>query len=187
MPDAKPLQTAILGGGCFWCLEAVFQQLAGVKSVVSGYAGGANPNPTYKEVCGGQTGHAEVVKIDFEPDAISYEELLEVFFAIHDPTTLNRQGNDIGTQYRSTIMPLDDEQRAIAEATIQRLDQSGEFAGPIVTTIEPSAEFFPAEEYHQNYFIDNPRQPYCQAVVGPKVRKFQEKFAARIATGSADA
>ena len=174
-------ELATFGGGCFWCTEAVFQQLRGVRSVVSGYCGGTTPNPTYKEVCSGATGHAEVIQVTFDPGEISYRDLLEVFFATHDPTTLNRQGNDVGTQYRSVIFPHNDEQQRIAEEVIRELDASGEFGAPIVTTVEPYQEFFPGEAYHQNYFVDNPRQPYCAVVIAPKVEKFRKKFGKKLA------
>jgi len=174
------LETVTLGGGCFWCTEAVYQQLRGVHSVVSGYCGGETPNPGYKDVCSGTTGHAEVVQITYDPDEVSYRSVLDVFFQTHDPTTLNRQGNDVGTQYRSVIFPHTDEQRCLAEETIRELGASGRFTRPIVTTIEPYREFFPAEDYHQNYFADNPRQPYCAMVIAPKVAKFQKAFADRL-------
>jgi peptide-methionine (S)-S-oxide reductase len=171
---------ATLGGGCFWCLEAVFDGLAGVESVESGYAGGHLPNPSYEDVCGGDTGHAEVVRLVFDPAAISYADLLEVFFAIHDPTTLNAQGNDIGTQYRSVIFWHSPEQQAAAEAVIARLNASGVFGRPIVTELAPAPRFYKAEPYHQEYFKRNPRQPYCQYVVSPKVAKFRRQFSARL-------
>jgi peptide-methionine (S)-S-oxide reductase len=174
-------ELATFGGGCFWCTEAVFQQLRGVHSVVSGYCGGETPNPTYKEVCSGGTGHAEVIQVEFDPSEISYRDLLDVFFATHDPTTLNRQGNDVGTQYRSVIFPHNDEQRRVAEEAIREQNASGEFRAPIVTTIEPYQEFFPGEGYHQNYFVDNPRLPYCAVVIAPKVEKFRKKFGGKLA------
>lgn len=166
-------EVAILGGGCFWCLEAVFDELEGVQSVESGYAGGTVPNPNYKQVCSGRTGHAEVVRITFDPSVISYRDLLEIFFSIHDPTSLNRQGNDIGTQYRSVIFYTSEEQRTTAEQAI------GEVNGPAVTELVPATEFYEAEDYHQEYFQNNPNQPYCQFVVAPKVQKFRSKFATR--------
>lgn len=175
-------QTATLGGGCFWCLEAVFEQLRGVTGVQSGYAGGHVANPTYEQVCTGTTGHAEVVRIQFDPDTISYRELLEVFFAIHDPTTPNRQGNDIGPQYRSIILYHDDEQRATAEAMIEELDASGAWDDPIVTQVVPLEQFFPAEDYHSEYFRRNPNQGYCRLVIAPKVAGFRERFAAKLKT-----
>jgi peptide-methionine (S)-S-oxide reductase len=171
------LETATLGGGCFWCTEAVYHQLRGVRSVVSGYCGGDTANPTYKQVCTGTTGHAEVIQITFDPVEISYRNVLEVFFQTHDPTTLNRQGNDVGTQYRSVIFPHNDEQRRIAEEVIRDLGASSHFPRPIVTTIEPFREFYPAEDYHQNYFAENPGQPYCTMVITPKVAKFRKAFA----------
>ncbi len=174
------LQTAVLGGGCFWCLEAVFDNLQGVKSVESGYMGGTVRNPAYREVCEGNTGHAEVVRITFDADEITFPDLLDVFFTIHDPTTLNRQGNDVGTQYRSVIFYTSDEQRRQAEQAIAALSAARSYPDPVVTAIEPVKEFFMAEDYHQEYFANNAYQPYCQLVVAPKVRKFQQKFAERI-------
>jgi peptide-methionine (S)-S-oxide reductase len=174
------IQQAIFGGGCFWCIEAVFQRVQGVESVASGYMGGANPNPTYKQVCGGDTGHVEVVNITFNPEQVSFRELLDIFFTVHDPTTLNRQGNDAGTQYRSVIFYTSDEQRREAEEFIAQRESSKSFGSPIVTAIEPAAEFYPAEDYHQNYFNDNRYQPYCMFVVGPKVQKFQQKFGEKL-------
>lgn len=179
MPMAN-LQTAILGGGCFWCLEAVYDSLQGVQSVESGYMGGHVKNPAYREVCGGDTGHAEVVRVTFDANELSFPELLEVFFSIHDPTTLNRQGNDIGTQYRSVIFYTSDEQRREAEKAIATLNASHSYPDPVVTAIEPAREFYMAEDYHQEYFANNPYQPYCQLVVSPKVKKFQKKFAERV-------
>jgi peptide-methionine (S)-S-oxide reductase len=170
------LQTAILAGGCFWCLEAVFDRLDGVESVESGYMGGHVDRPTYRQVCEGSTGHAEVVRITFDPEKTSFTELLDVFFTVHDPTTLNRQGNDVGTQYRSAIFYTSEEQRRQAEEAIARLNASRAFPAPIVTSVEPAKEFFMAEDYHQEYFANNSYQPYCQFVVAPKVKKFQEKF-----------
>ena len=173
-------QTAILGGGCFWCVEAAINQLEGVQSVVSGYMGGHVANPTYQQVCGGRTGHVEVAKITFDPSIISYNDLLHVFFTLHDPTTLNRQGNDVGEQYRSVIFYLDEEQEKTAEDVIAELTREKVFPDPIVTAIEPAATFYPAEDYHQGYFANNPYQPYCLAVVSPKVKKIREKFASRL-------
>ena len=170
------LKTATLAGGCFWCLEAVFEDLKGVHSVVSGYAGGTVPNPTYKQVCTGATGHAEVVQIEYDPNVVSYDDLLNVFFAIHDPTTLNRQGADVGTQYRSAIFYHNAEQKAVAEQKIAELSKTGPWDNPIVTKVEPLDEFYRAEDYHQEYFANNPNQPYCQAVVAPKVAKFRKQF-----------
>lgn len=174
------MQTAVLGGGCFWCLEAVFEQLQGVSEVVSGYSGGHVPNPTYEEVCSGRTGHAEVVRITFDPGLVSYPELLEVFFTIHDPTTRDRQGNDIGSQYRSVIFWTDEEQKAQAEAVIQDMEAKRVWPAPVVTQVEPAREFYPAEGYHQEYFRLHATQPYCQVVVAPKVAKFRSRFAARL-------
>jgi len=174
------LETAIFGGGCFWCLEAVFQRLPGVKSVESGYAGGRVENPTYKQVCNGNTGHAEVVRVSFDPSQISYRDLLDVFFAIHDPTTLNRQGNDVGTQYRSVIFYNSEEQRQEAEQTIAALTAAKEFSAPIVTTVEPLTTFYVAEDYHQNYFNENSNQPYCRFIIAPKLEKFRKAFAEKL-------
>jgi len=173
-------QTAVLGGGCFWCVEAAINQLEGVQSVVSGYMGGHVANPTYQQVCGGRTGHVEVAKITFDPSIISYNDLLHVFFTLHDPTTLNRQGNDVGEQYRSVIFYLDQEQKKTAEDVIAELTREQVFPDPIVSAIEPAATFYPAEDYHQDYFANNPYQPYCLAVVSPKVKKIREKFASRL-------
>jgi peptide-methionine (S)-S-oxide reductase len=173
-------QTAVLGGGCFWCVEAAFNQLQGVQRVVSGYMGGRIQNPTYEQVCSGRTGHVEVAEITFDPDVISYQDVLEVFFTAHDPTTLNRQGNDVGEQYRSVIFYRDDEQRKAAEKFIAELTKEHAFKDPIVTTVEPASTFYPAEEYHQDYFKNHPYQPYCMFVVSPKVKKIREKFAARL-------
>ncbi|HYH67266.1 MAG TPA: peptide-methionine (S)-S-oxide reductase MsrA [Urbifossiella sp.] len=179
-PAATGTETATFGTGCFWCTEAVFQQIRGVKRVVSGYTGGHEPNPTYKEICTGTTGHAEAVQITYDPAVVSYPELLEVFWRSHDPTTLNRQGADVGTQYRSAIFYHTDRQRDLAERYKRKVDEAGVFASPIVTEITPAATFYPAEAYHQNYFNDNPRQPYCRAVVGPKVEKLREVFRGRL-------
>jgi peptide-methionine (S)-S-oxide reductase len=164
-----------LGGGCFWCLEAVFDQMRGVLSVESGYMGGRRPNPTYQQVCTGVTGHIEVVQVTFDPAVISFRDLLEVFFAIHDPTTTDRQGNDVGEQYRSVIFYHSDEQRATAEELMKEV--AGEYSGPIVTEVRPAEAFWKAEDYHQEYFANNPRQPYCMFVVAPKVEKFRKNFA----------
>lgn len=180
-PDT--LEIATLGGGCFWCLEAVYQSLDGVEKVVSGYAGGNIKNPSYKEVCTGKTGHAEVVQVTFNPVIISYADILEVFWHIHDPTTLNRQGNDVGTQYRSAIFYHSPEQKAIAEQSKSNAQVSGLWLNPIVTQIEPLTNFYPAEDYHQNYFNDNPNQPYCVYVVSPKVEKFKKQYKERLKEG----
>ncbi len=173
-------QTAIFAGGCFWCLEAVFQRVTGVESVESGYMGGTVDNPTYRQVCGGDTGHAEVVRVTFDPRQVSYHDLLAVFFAIHDPTTPDRQGNDVGTQYRSAVFYLSEEQREQAELAIAEVEASGEYADPVVTEVEPAGRFYPAEDYHQNYFNQNSSQPYCQYVVAPKVQKFLKLFAGKL-------
>jgi len=176
------IETATLGGGCFWCVEAVYREAAGVLSVVSGYMGGRRPNPTYEQVCSGATGHVEVVQLTFDPAVIGFRDILDVFFATHDPTTLNRQGNDLGTQYRSVIFYRSPEQKAAAEDVIQELTESKAFSDPIVTAVEPATEFYPAEGYHQQYFENHPYQPYCAFVVAPKVQKFRKKFAARMKT-----
>ncbi|HEY3823746.1 MAG TPA: peptide-methionine (S)-S-oxide reductase MsrA [Bryobacteraceae bacterium] len=173
------LEKIVLGGGCFWCVEAVYLETIGVISVVSGYMGGRNPNPTYQEVCSGTSGHVEVVQVTFDPSQIAYRDILEIFFATHDPTTLNRQGNDSGTQYRSVIFYNSPEQREIAEDLIRELTAKKAFADPIVTAVEPAADFYPAEDYHQQYFENHPYQPYCAFVVAPKVQKFRKKFAER--------
>ncbi len=170
------METATLGSGCFWCTEAVFQQLKGVSSVVSGYSGGHVDDPSYEQVSTGRTGHAEVCQIQFDPDQISYEDLLEVFFDTHDPTTLNRQGNDIGTQYRSVIFYHSEKQRETADRVKLGLDKSGTWKTPIVTEIAPFKKFYPAEDYHQNYYRNNPNQGYCRVVIAPKLSKFQKVF-----------
>ncbi|MGC4005585.1 MAG: peptide-methionine (S)-S-oxide reductase MsrA [Pirellulales bacterium] len=177
--SASVYEVATLGGGCFWCLEACYENIRGVTGVVSGYAGGEAPNPTYRAVCNGDTGHAEVVQVSFDPDVISYAELLELFFTMHDPTTRNRQGADVGTQYRSVIFTHSDEQRRIAEETIARWNAAKTWSAPIVTQVAPAPTFYPAEDYHQGYFRTNPEQPYCLAVVDPKVAKIRAKFADR--------
>jgi len=173
-------ETAVLGGGCFWCVEAALLQLEGVLNVESGYMGGKVDQPTYEQVCGGNTGHAEVVKVEFDPGAVSYGELLEAFFTAHDPTTLNRQGNDKGTQYRSVIFFLNERQRAEAERVIAEFTAENVFDAPIVTAVEPARAFWKAEEYHQNYFANNSNRPYCLFAVAPKVAKIRAKFADRI-------
>lgn len=175
-------ETAVLGGGCFWCLEAVFDRMAGIESVESGYMGGHVDNPTYRQVCSGDTGHVEVVRVTFDPDELSFRDLLEVFFAIHDPTTANRQGNDVGTQYRSVIFYTSEQQRAAAGQMIAELNAKHAWPDPIVTTVEPATKFFMAEDYHQEYYANNSSQPYCQFVVAPKVKKFQQKFAEKMKT-----
>lgn len=169
-------QVTTLAGGCFWCLEAVYDEVKGVKSVESGYAGGHVENPSYKAVCTGVTGHAEVVRVTFDDDIVSYRDLLNVFFGIHDPTTLNRQGADVGTQYRSAIFYHDEEQKKIAEEVIKDLEAQKIFDKPIVTTLEEMDKFYVAEDYHQEYFANNPYQPYCMAVVAPKVNKFRKHY-----------
>lgn len=169
-------QVATLAGGCFWCLEAVFEQLRGVSKVLSGYAGGHVPNPSYQAVCTGATGHAEVVQVTFDPDQLSFRDLLGVFFTLHDPTTLDRQGGDVGTQYRSAIFYHDDEQRRTAEDVIRELEAEHVFDDPIVTKIEPLQAFYPAEEYHREYYRRNLNQPYCRAVIAPKVAKLRSKY-----------
>jgi peptide-methionine (S)-S-oxide reductase len=179
--NLSPLEQATLGGGCFWCLEAVYQQISGVKSVVSGYAGGPRPNPSYEAVCTGVTGHAEIVDIIFDPQVISFRDLLEIFFVIHDPTTLNYQGNDHGTQYRSVIFTHSDEQIKIAHEVVKELEESKIYSSPVITQIDPAPAIFPAEDYHQNYFVQNPNQGYCRAVVAPKLAKFRAKFKSLIA------
>ena len=178
--DRTAFESAVLGGGCFWCLDAVFRELDGVTGVESGYAGGAGERPTYEAVCSGRTGHAEVVRVTFDPAKLSYRDLLAVFFAIHDPTTKNRQGHDIGTQYRSVIFARSAEQRATAEALVRELSGARLWPAPIVTEIADDAPFWPAEGYHQDYFANNPAQPYCMAVVAPKVAKFRKQFLDRL-------
>jgi len=173
-------ETATLGGGCFWCLEAVFDNLQGVVSVESGYSNGKTVNPTYQQVCSGDTGHAEVVRVNFDPGTITFREILEVFFTIHDPTTLNSQGNDFGTQYRSAIFYNSAGQKATAEQLIAELTAKKAFGAPIVTEIAPAQTFYAAEDYHQEYFVNNSAQPYCQYVVAPKLAKFRKKFANRM-------
>jgi len=174
------MDVATLAGGCFWCLEAVFDDLEGVEDVVSGYAGGSVPNPTYKHVCTGETGHAEVVQVTFNADVISYRDLLRVFFTIHDPTTLNRQGADMGTQYRSAIFTHNETQEKVAEEVIAELNDAGIWGDPIVTEVVPFEAFYPAEEYHQEYFRRNPNQGYCRVVIAPKVAKFRKQYLDRL-------
>src|SRR5687768_12559199 len=169
------LETATLGAGCFWCVEAVFDDLRGVEDVVSGYSGGHVENPTYQQVCSEMTGHAEVVQVKFDPTVLSFADLLRVFFTVHDPTTLNRQGGDVGTSYRSAIFYHDDEQRRVAEEIKSEVSQAGIYTDPIVTEITRFSSFWPAEDYHQEYFANNPNQPYCASVVAPKVAKFRQK------------
>lgn len=170
-------ELATLGGGCFWCLEAIYNDLEGVIGVVSGYTGGESPNPTYQQVCTGMTGHAEVVQVTFDPLVISFEDLLGAFFSIHDPTTLNRQGADVGTQYRSAIYYHSEQQKLTAEQIIRKMEAANTFNDPIVTEVTAIKKFYPAEDYHQEYFVQNGRQPYCRAVIAPKVAKFRKAFA----------
>jgi peptide-methionine (S)-S-oxide reductase len=179
-------QVAVLAGGCFWCTEAVFLDVIGVKSVESGYTGGTAANPTYKQVCGGNTGHAEAIRVTFDPDQLSYDDLLDIFFATHDPTQLNRQGNDVGTQYRSAIFPQDEEQERKARKAIER--NSADHDGRIVTTIEPKGDWYPAESYHQDYWAgEGQRNPYCLATVPPKLQKLRKSFLARTRSAAATA
>ena len=173
-------ETAILGAGCFWCVEAAIKQLEGVESVRSGYMGGKIVNPTYQQVCSGRSGHVEVAEVVFDPSVISYSDLLHVFFTLHDPTTLNRQGNDVGEQYRSVIFYLNDEQKKAADDVIAELARDQVFRDPIVTAVEPASTFYVAEDYHQDYFANNSMQPYCMFVVAPKVQKIREKYAQRL-------
>ena len=182
MPQSE---IAVLGGGCFWCLEAVYQQMEGVLSVESGYMGGRRPDPTYEQVCSGATGHVEVVRVTFDPEVTAFREILDVFFGMHDPTTRDRQGNDVGSQYRSVIFYTSDEQKKIAEDLIRELDTQGVWPDPIVTEVRPAAAFYRAEDYHQNYFRDNPNQPYCAFVVAPKAKKFRDKFKQKLKRSAA--
>jgi peptide-methionine (S)-S-oxide reductase len=178
--SSRQLDTATIAGGCFWCLEAIFERLAGVERVVSGYTGGSVPEPTYDDVCGGATGHAEAVQISFDPSVISYRQLLEIFFAFHDPTTLNRQGPDVGTQYRSAIFYRDDEQARTARAVIADLEGKRIFGAPIVTEVTPLTVFYPAEAYHQQYFQRQPERMYCQAMIAPKVAKLRKAYSSKL-------
>ena len=180
MHNGAGSEQATLGGGCFWCLEAVFTELRGVSAVVSGYAGGSVANPTYEQVCSGRTGHAEVVQVTFDPAVISFRELLEVFFTIHDPTTLNRQGADVGTQYRSVVFSHSPGQAQVAAEVIEGVQGEGTWRARVVTHVEPLDVFYPAEEYHQDYFARNPDQPYCQIIVAPKVAKARHKYLDRL-------
>jgi peptide-methionine (S)-S-oxide reductase len=175
-------EVATLGGGCFWCLDAAYRRVEGVTGVVSGYAGGQDPNPTYQRVCSGRTGHAEVVQVEYDPDVISYADILDVLWAIHDPTTPNQQGHDVGTQYRSIILTHDDAQRVAAEASRDAVQSL--WPQPVVTEIVPLEVFHPAEEYHQDYYARNPEQGYCQAVINPKLAKLRQRFAARLRAGA---
>lgn len=181
-PKSSQKETATLGGGCFWCLEAVYDQLKGVVSVESGYMGGKMANPSYEAVCMGQTGHAEVVQVTFDPGLISFSEILEIFFSIHDPTTLNRQGNDVGTQYRSAVFYHSPDQKTIAEKMISTFIKEKTFDRPIVTEVVPAGPFYIAEEYHQEYFVRNPSQPYCTYLINPKLAKFRKQFAEKLKT-----
>ncbi|HMU34015.1 MAG TPA: peptide-methionine (S)-S-oxide reductase MsrA [Pyrinomonadaceae bacterium] len=174
------LERATLAGGCFWCTESVFDELRGVESVVSGYSGGHKDSPTYQEVCTGSTGHAEVIQIEFDPAEIDFSDILRVFFTVHDPTTLNRQGGDIGTQYRSSVFYHSEAQKQVAEAVIREIDAAAIYPNPIVTEVVPFEKFWPAEDYHQEYFVNNPNQPYCSAVIAPKVAKFRKMYAERL-------
>lgn len=178
------LESAVLGAGCFWCVEAIFQDLKGVERVESGYTGGKTKNPTYKEVCSGTTGHAEVVKVTFDPTVISYEQILTVFFHVHDPTTLNKQGADVGTQYRSAIFYNNDEQKKAAEKVKEEITNQKLWDEPIVTEITAAPEYYPAEDYHQNYYNENPNQSYCSYVIAPKVKKFYKEFSHLLKDGS---
>ncbi len=173
-------EVATLAGGCFWCLEAVFKQVKGVQRVLSGYTGGKKVNPTYQEVCGDGTGHAEAIDITFFPEEISFREILEIFFTVHDPTTLNRQGNDVGSQYRSAIFYHDEAQKETAEHVIKEIDQAHIWDAPIVTQVKPYTKFYSAEEYHRDYFELNPEQGYCRAIIAPKVAKFRQKWASKL-------
>ncbi|HNQ99178.1 MAG TPA: peptide-methionine (S)-S-oxide reductase MsrA [Trueperaceae bacterium] len=175
----------MLAGGCFWCMEAVFVGLNGIESVQSGYSGGTVADPSYEQVCTGATGHAEAVRLEFDPSVVSYADILRVFFTMHDPTTKDRQGNDIGTQYRSVVFYLDDQQRETAEAVMREIGESGIYGAPLVTELEPLKNFYPAEEYHDDYFARNPRQPYCAAVIAPKVAKFRKLYLDRLRPGYA--
>ncbi|GLI63792.1 hypothetical protein VaNZ11_006876, partial [Volvox africanus] len=177
---SSKMEVATVGGGCFWCVEACYNMMKGVHSAISGYAAGHVKNPTYKQVCSGTTGHAEVVQITYDPSVVSYKEILEIFLTIHDPTTKDRQGNDVGTQYRSIILTHNDQQTQIAKEVMQEVASEGLWSAPLLTQLEPLDVFYPAEDYHQNYFVQNPGQGYCRAVVGPKVAKFREKFASKL-------
>ncbi|MDD5050134.1 MAG: peptide-methionine (S)-S-oxide reductase MsrA [Candidatus Pacebacteria bacterium] len=184
MENTQKTEIAVIGGGCFWCTEAVFKMLRGVSSVLPGYAGGEKPNPSYEDVCGGKTGHAEVIEIKFDPAQVRFEDLLTVFFASHDPTTMNRQGNDVGPQYRSIILYTTPEQKTKAENFIKELNASNPNGKPIVTEIKPLDIFYEAENYHQNYFARNPGNSYCEVIINPKLEKVQEKFANLLADKS---
>lgn len=176
----EKLETAVFGGGCFWCTEAIFQRVKGVRSVTSGYAGGQRTNPNYEQVSTGVTGHAEVIEIEFDPNIISYDQLLDIFWHVHDPTTMNKQGADEGTQYRSIILYTNDMQKKVAEDSLEKLKTSGEFTQPIVTQITQLDQFYTAEEYHKNYFETHPNQPYCQVVIAPKLEKFLRNYSSKV-------
>lgn len=178
--SGRELERATLGGGCFWCLEPIFKEIEGVKSVSVGYAGGSVPNPSYRQVTTGTTGHAEVAQIEFDPDEVSYADLLRVFFTIHDPTTLNRQGPDVGPQYRSIILFNNQEQRETAEQVMGEIEREGLWDDPLVTELEHLDAYYPAEDYHQEYYENNPNQPYCRAIIAPKVAKFRQKYQDRL-------
>ena len=180
MAERNGMEVATVAGGCFWCIEAVFDDLKGVTDVVSGYTGGHVPNPTYEQVCGKRTGHAEALKVTFDPSEVSYRELLEVFFTVHDPTTRDRQGNDVGPQYRSAVFYHSPEQKRVAEEVMREVGASGMYDAPLVTELAPAGEFYEAEAYHQDYFARNPFQPYCAFVVAPKVAKFRRKYLERL-------
>ena len=182
--DAKNLETAVFGGGCFWCTEAIFKELRGVATVLPGYAGGTKPNPTYDEVCSGQTGHAEVIKIEFDPTKIKYTDLLTVFFGSHDPTTINRQGNDVGTQYRSVIFYTTPDQKVEAEKFIEELNTSSKEGKPIVTEVKPLEKFYEAENYHKDYYARNRSATYCELIINPKLEKVQKQFAELLKTNN---
>ena len=174
------MESIVLGGGCFWCTEAVFSEVRGVEKVESGYSGGTVPNPTYEEVCTGRTGHAEVVKVSFDPSEISLGDILEIFFDVHDPTSLNRQGEDVGTQYRSAIFYYDDAQKETIDRVVQNVKNSGKYRRPIVTSVEKFKAFYPSEEYHHNYYNRNGSAPYCRAVISPKLQKFRHSYGAQL-------
>ncbi len=178
--QTNQVDIATLAGGCFWCIEVIFDELRGVRDVVSGYMGGKNPNPTYREVCGGNTGHAEVIQVQFDPNVVSFRDILDVFFTIHDPTTLNRQGNDAGTQYRSAIFYHSPEQQRIANETIAEFNRERIWDRPIVTEVSAAQTFYPAEDYHQEYYVNNPAQGYCQIIIAPKVAKFRSQFLSKL-------
>ena len=180
MTEQAGTEVATLAGGCFWCLEAIFKEVDGVENVTSGYTGGTTVNPTYQEVCTGTTGHAEAVQLTFNPGKISYREILQIFFSVHDPTTLNRQGEDVGTQYRSAIFYHDDRQRTVAEALTKELNEARLWRKPIVTQVVPLDKFYPAEDYHREYFSRHPEQSYCQVVISPKVNKFRKQWTKRL-------